>query len=158
MPDPPRQVLVDAPYVTTPPVVIEEMLRIADVSPADVLYDLGCGDGRIVIEAALKRGARGLGIDLNPDLVRTAETEAARLRLGRLARFELGDIYNADLRDATVVTLFLLPDVNLALCDVLKRDLRPGSRVVSHTWDMGDWRPDRKRRAGSTVVYCWTIR
>ena len=156
-PDPPRQVLIEPPVVATPPVVVEEMLRVADVRERDVLFDLGCGDGRIVLEAALKRGARGLGVDLRADLVSRAAADASSLGLAHLAQFRVGDLFQVDLRAASVVTLFLLPEMNMAVRDKLHAEMRPGTRVVAHTFHMGDWRPQWRVRAGGTTVYGWQI-
>lgn len=158
MPDSPRQVIMEAPFVRTPPVVVEEMLRMAAPGPRDVLFDLGCGDGRIVLEAALKRGCRSVGVDLKPDLVEKASEEARRLGLSSLATFRVGDLFHTDLREATVVTLFLLPEMHYALRDKLHAELRTGTHLVSHTFHMGgDWKPRRQSKAGGTTVYQWTI-
>ena len=128
------------PYVVTPMEVVERMLRMAEVKPDDFVIDLGSGDGRIIIEAA-KRGARGLGVDLDPNLVKAA-TENARLAgVGGRARFETMDLFEADLAPATVVTMYLLPDLNAKLLPRLLR-LRPGTRIVSHDGGIGDWPAD----------------
>src|SRR5262245_55646185 len=117
------------------------MLKLAAVEKNDVVYDLGSGDGRIVITAAQLYGARGVGIEINPELIRIARANARKAKVEHLVRFEEKDIFKADLREAGVVTLFLLTSVNLKLRPKLLRELKPGVRVVSHTFDMGDWKP-----------------
>src|SRR5581483_5933160 len=135
---------INAPYVSTPPEVVNAMLKLAGVKNGDTVYDLGCGDGRIVIAAAKQYGARGVGIDLNPELVRLARANADKEGVSGLLRFETGDVFEADIREATVVMLYLLPDINRRLQPKLVKDLRPGTRVVSHDFDMGSWKPERE--------------
>ncbi|MBI1736671.1 MAG: class I SAM-dependent methyltransferase [Candidatus Rokubacteria bacterium] len=151
----------DVPYVTTPDRVVRAMLESAKVTKDDVVYDLGSGDGRIVIAAAKHFGARAVGIELEPDLVTVSEGKAREAGVADRTRFLKGDIFEADLRDATVVTLYLLPIVNLKLRPKLLRELRPGTRIVSHMYDMGDWTPERTvhMRVGSYdhVVHFWTV-
>jgi len=150
---------LDVPYVPTKQEVVEEMLRIAGVKPGDVVYDLGCGDGRIVVTAAHKFGARGVGVDINPQRIAEANENARRAGVERLVEFRVGDLFETDVRDATVVTLYLLPDVNLRLKPKLLRDLRPGARVVSHDFAMGDdWKPERTLRLANDWIYLWTIK
>ncbi|MFB3825460.1 MAG: class I SAM-dependent methyltransferase [Bryobacteraceae bacterium] len=151
----PKSVSINAPYVTTPPHVVKAMLDLAGVKKGDVLYDLGCGDGRIVTAAA-RRGARGVGIDVNPARVQEARENARKA--GVTAEFREQDILDADIREATVVTLYLLPQLNLDLRPKLLAELRPGTRVVSHCFDMGDWKPDREIDAGGCKVYEWIVR
>lgn len=134
--------LEDVPFVTTPHPVVEAILDLAGVGPADTLIDLGSGDGRIVIAAA-HRGANGLGVEIDPKLVELATQRAQQAGVADRARFVQQDLYHTDLRPATVLTLYLLPDVNLALRPQILETLAPGTRVVSHDWDMDDWRPDR---------------
>ena len=154
---PPRS--PDVPYVPTKQEVVEEMLRLAGVKPGDVVYDLGCGDGRIVITAAQKFGARGIGVDINPQRIAEANANARRAGVEKEVTFGLGDLFEADIREATVVTLYLLPDVNLRLKPKLLRDLKPGTRVVSHDFSMGDdWKPERTLRLGNDWIYFWTIK
>jgi SAM-dependent methyltransferase len=149
---------LDVPYVPTRGDVVEEMLRMADVKPDDVVYDLGCGDGRIVIMAAQKFGARGVGIDIDPRRIEEARANAARAGVADRAEFRLGDLFNADIREATVVTLYLLPDVNVRLKPKLLRDLRPGTRIVSHDFTMGDdWPAERALKLTNDTIYFWTI-
>jgi ribosomal protein L11 methylase PrmA len=131
-----------APYVVTPPDVVERMLALAGVGPRDVVYDLGCGDGRIVIAAAQKFGARGVGIDIDPARIYDAEQNAKKAGVERLVRFEIRDALKTDVSDATVVTLYLLSALNVQLRPILTRQLRPGARIVSHSFAMGDWEPD----------------
>jgi ribosomal protein L11 methylase PrmA len=133
------------------------MLDLAGVGPGDVVYDLGCGDGRIVIAAA-RRGARGVGIDLDPARIREATASAARAGVTERVEFRVGDLFQADVRPATAVMLFLWPEVNLRLRPKLRRELAPGTRVVSHWHDMGDWAPERTVKVGRVPVYLWTIR
>ena len=148
------------PYVPTPQPVVEKMLDMAKVSARDVVYDLGCGDGRIVITAAKKRGARGVGIDLNPE--RIAEANANLAQAGGVkdkVRFVVGDLFQSDFSEATVVMLYLLPDVNVALRPQLWKQLKVGTRVVSHDYHMGDeWPPERTEHVEGKVLYLWTIR
>jgi SAM-dependent methyltransferase len=132
----------DVPFVTTPDNVTLEMLRIADVGPDDHVIDLGSGDGRIVILAAKRFGARGLGVEIVPELVQQSIDNAKRTGVEARTEFRTQDIFKTDLAPATVVTLYLLPDVNLALRPTIL-SLKPGTRIVSHDWDMGDWKPER---------------
>lgn len=132
----------EVPYVPTAMEVVDEMLALASVGPGDVVYDLGSGDGRIVVTAAARHGARGVGYDLDASLVRRARENARAAGVEERVRFVQGDLFEADLRPATVVTLYLLASVNLKLRPRLLEELRPGTRVVSNTFSMGDWRPD----------------
>lgn len=132
---------LDVVWVASDPAVVAEMLRLAAVGPDDLVYDLGCGDGRIVITAAKRYGARGVGIDLDPARIREARANAERAGVSHLVRFVEGDLFETDLRDATVVTLYLGEDVNRRLRPKLLRELRAGARIVSHDYDLGDWAP-----------------
>ena len=136
----------DVPFVPTTEAAVAAMLKLADVKKTDVVYDLGCGDGRIVIAAAKTYGAHAVGIDINP--VRLAEAAENLKKAGpdvaKLVRFEENDLFQADIHEATVVTLFLLSSVNLKLRPKLLADLKPGTRVVSNTFDMGDWKPEKE--------------
>jgi SAM-dependent methyltransferase len=134
----------EVPYVQTPANVVEAMLSIAEVGAQDYLVDLGSGDGRIVIAAAKFRGARALGIDYDPWLIAESRRNAVREGVADRVAFLQKDIFAADFRDATVVTMYLLPDVNLEIRPTVLFQLRPGTRVVSHDWDMGGWEPDRQ--------------
>src|SRR6516165_10784083 len=136
----------DVPYVPTTEEAVRAMLKLADVKKADIVYDLGCGDGRIVIAAAKTYGARGVGIDIDPDRIREAKANAKKAGVENLVRFEQNDLFQADFREATVVTLFLLRSVNLKLRPKLLQDLKPGTRVVSNTFDMGTGDQRRNNR------------
>ncbi|ABC45656.1 Putative RNA methylase family UPF0020 [Salinibacter ruber DSM 13855] len=145
------------PYVPTPKPVVDRMLELADVDETDVLYDLGSGDGRIVIRAARTHGARGVGIEIDPDLVKKARKNAKEAGVADLVEFRQGDLFEADISEATVVTLYLLPSVNQKLRPILFEQLSPGTPVVSHDFDMGRWAPDRTVDLEGDTVYRWTI-
>jgi ribosomal protein L11 methylase PrmA len=147
----------DVIYVPTPQELVEDMLRLADVKRGDVLYDLGSGDGRIPVTAARKYGIRAIGIDIDPERIREAHANAKRKGVAKLVTFRQQDLFTADFREATVVTLYLLPDLNLKLRPQLLRQLRPGTRVVSHQFDMGDWKPDKTLESNGRTVYFWVI-
>jgi SAM-dependent methyltransferase len=147
----------DVPFEPTPPEIVDTMLDLAGVKAGDVVYDLGCGDGRIVVRAA-ERGARGVGIDIDPARIRDSRARAKAAGVERRVEFRQGDLFEADVRPATVVTLFLYPEVNLRLRPRLLAQLRPGTRVVSYMHDMGDWKPDRTLPvSGGHNVYLWII-
>ncbi|KLE35999.1 hypothetical protein AAW00_00780 [Aurantiacibacter luteus] len=148
---------LDVPYVTTRSVTVDAMLDMAEVEAGDYLIDLGTGDGRILIAAAHDRGASGLGVDLDPVLIRQARDEAADLGLSDRIDFIEQDLFETPLGEADVVTLFLLPEVNLRLRPRLLAQLRPGARVVSNRFDMGDWEPDEERRVAGYPAYLWII-
>jgi ribosomal protein L11 methylase PrmA len=137
------------------------MLSMAKVSTNDLLYDLGSGDGRIVITAAREYGARGVGYDLNPERIKESNVNARRAGVTNRVRFTQQDLFEADLSGATVVTLYLLPDVNLKLRPKLLRDLRPGTRIVSHNYHMGDWQPQEvaevEVKGTKHYVYFWIV-
>jgi SAM-dependent methyltransferase len=157
----------DVPYVPTTDTAVQEMLKLAGVTKNDVVYDLGCGDGRIVIQAAKTYGAKGVGIDINPERIAEAKANAKREGVEHLVRFEENDLFKADIKDATVVTLFLLSSVNLKLRPRLQAELKPGTRLVSNTFDMGDWKPEKEVQVGdsngeewsglSKRLFLWTI-
>ncbi|UUL83361.1 class I SAM-dependent methyltransferase [Sphingomonas qomolangmaensis] len=144
------------PYVPTPQAIVEGMLDLAEVGPADNLIDLGSGDGRIVIAAA-RRGASALGIDRSSPLVARARMLARGEELPGRTRFEQGDLFEARIRDASVVTLYLLPTVNVALRPKLVNELRPGTRIVSHAFDMAEWSPDGHRVVEERNLYLWIV-
>ncbi len=154
----------DVPFVPTTDEAVAAMLKLADVKSTDIVYDLGCGDGRIVIAAA-KLGAHAVGIDINPVRIVEAKENAKNAGVENLVRFEENDLFEADIHQATVVTIFLLSSVNLKLRPKLLADLKPGTRVVSNTFDMGDWKPDKEFNVGdpdsggwlSKHLYLWTI-
>jgi SAM-dependent methyltransferase len=146
------------PYVPTPPEVVEAMLKLGNVKTGDVHYDLGCGDGRIVVMAVQKFGAvRGTGYDIDPERIAEANENAKQAGVTNKVKFIKGNLFEADFRDASVVTLYLLPDVNLKLRPKLLKDLKVGSRIVSHQFDMGDWQPDQKIQMDWRTVYLWTV-
>src|SRR5947207_12307434 len=139
---------LDVPYVPTTEEAVKAMLKLADVKKTDVVYDLGCGDGRIVIAAAKDFGARGVGIDINPVRISEAKENAKKAGVEHLVRFEENDLFQADVHEASVVTIFLLPAINLKLRPKLLKDLKPGTRLVSNTFDMGDWKADKEANVG----------
>lgn len=151
----------DVPDVRTPLIVVNEMLSLAGVSTNDVVYDLGSGDGRIVIAAARDRGARGVGFEIDPALVTESTERARRLGLADRVSFVPQDLFQADLRPATVVTLYLSLELNRRLRPKLLSELRPGARIVSHAFDMGDWAPTRtvqiSSNEGSHTLYLWIV-
>jgi precorrin-6B methylase 2 len=148
---------LDVPYVPTPPEVVEAMLKLAGVQKGDLVIDLGCGDGRIVIAAAQKFGARGIGIDLDPERIREAQANARKAGVDQQVRFMEKNLFEADLSEANVVTLYLLPSINEKLKPKLRAELKPGSRVVSHSFDMGDWKPDKTLEVSNRKIHLWTI-
>jgi SAM-dependent methyltransferase len=157
------QPAVLAPYSPTPLDVVERMLKFARVGPGDVVYDLGCGDGRIVIEAARKFGARGVGIDIDPALIARAQAGARQAGVESRVTFRVQDAMTVNVSDATVVTLYLLAASNMKLRPILTRDLRPGSRIVAHNYPIGDWEPTEvdtfTDAAGATrTLFLWNIR
>jgi cyclopropane fatty-acyl-phospholipid synthase-like methyltransferase len=150
-----------APFVPTPHDVVQRMLTLARVGPNDVVYDLGSGDGRIVIAAAQTFGARGVGVDLDPARIAESEENARRAGVERLVAFKLQDALQTDVSDATVVTLYMLSQINVKLRPILTRQLRPGARIVSHSFAMGDWEPEhvetfRDAAGTSRTLYLWT--
>lgn len=149
---------LDVPFVRTHDRVVDLMLELGAVTGDDVLYDLGCGDGRIAVTAAHRLGTRAVGVDIDPRRIAESRENARRAGVEGRVRFAVQDLFETDLREATVVMLYLLPEVNLKLRPKLLRELRPGARVVSHQYDMGDWEPDRVVEVGGETVYLWTIR
>jgi tRNA A58 N-methylase Trm61 len=145
-------------YEPTPMPVVRAMLEMAGVGPGDVVYDLGSGDGRIPITAAKEFGARGVGVEIDPVLIDRARANARDAGVADRVEFQLGDMYAADLRPASVVTLFLHPQPNMKLRPNLQSQLRPGSRVVSYMWNMGDWTPEASRRLNRHRIFLWTLR
>ncbi len=147
----------DVPFVPTPPRVVEAMLKLAEVTSSDFVIDLGCGDGRIVVAAAKQFKARGRGVDFNPKRIQEAKANARQAGVNNRVEFVQGDFYDADIHDATVVTLYLLSSVNLKLRPKLLRELKVGSRIVSHGFDMGDWKPDKTEEKDGRVLRVWTV-
>jgi ubiquinone/menaquinone biosynthesis C-methylase UbiE len=150
---------LDVPYVPTPQVVVDKMLEMAKVRRRDVLYDLGCGDGRIVVTAAKNFGARGVGIDIDPRRIEEARQNAEQAGVADRAEFRVGNLFESDFSGASVVTLYLLPEINQKLRPQLWRQLKPGTRVVSHAFNMGDeWPPERTERVANSTLYSWTVK
>jgi SAM-dependent methyltransferase len=148
---------LDVPYVPTPEPVVNAMLKLAQVRRGDVLYDLGSGDGRIVIAAAKRYGVRGTGVDIDPRRIGEANANARKAGVAARVRFLNQDLFAIDFSEATVVTLYLLPRINLQLRPKLLAELRPGTRIVSHGFDMGDWQPERVVEVGSSTIYLWIV-
>jgi precorrin-6B methylase 2 len=138
--------------------VVDGMLDLAQVHAGDVLYDLGAGDGRIAIEAARRFGIRAVGIEINPRMVERARANVRRAGVASLVEIRQGDALRTDIREATVVTLFLFAELNLKLRPKLQAQLKPGARIVSHRFDMGDWAPDAEVAVNGYPLYLWTIR
>lgn len=147
----------DVIFVPTPQDVVDDMLRIANVKKGDVLYDLGSGDGRIPITAAKRYGVRAIGIDIDPERIREANENAKKAGVTSLVQFRHEDLFKADFSEATVVTLYLLPDLNVKLRPRLLAELKPGTRIVSHQFDMGTWKAEKKLEANGRTIYFWTI-
>jgi len=147
----------DVIFVPTPYEVVEEMLRVAQVKKGDVLYDLGSGDGRIPVTAARKYGIRAVGIDIDPERITEANENARKNGVTKLVQFRQEDLFKADFHEATVVTLYLLPDLNVKLRPRLLAELKPGTRIVSHQFDMGTWKPEKKIELNGRTIYLWTV-
>jgi tRNA A58 N-methylase Trm61 len=148
----------DVIYLPTPREAVMAMLKLANVGPGDIVYDLGSGDGRVVITAVKDFGAaRGIGIDIDPALIREANDNAERAGVSDRARFTNQDLFDTDVREATVVALYLLPWLNRKLMPKLKAELKPGSRIVSYRFDMGDWKPDQTLIVNGQTVYFWRV-
>ncbi|MGQ9635498.1 MAG: SAM-dependent methyltransferase [Bryobacteraceae bacterium] len=147
----------DVIYVPTPQEVVDAMLKLANVHKGDVVYDLGCGDGRIVVTAAKRYGVRGVGIDINPERIREAQQNAKENGVTNLVTFRNEDLFEADIKEATVVTLYLLTSLNIKLRPKLLRELKPGTRIVSHSFDMGEWKPDKTEQVNGRTIYLWVV-
>ena len=148
----------DVVYVPTPSEAVDAMLKVAKVGKDDVVYDLGSGDGRIPIMAVQKyNAARAIGIDINPERIKEAQANLAAAAVGDRVRFLNEDLFEANISEATVVTLYLLPSLNLKLLPKLLAELKPGTRIVSHAFDMGSWKPQQTLKADGSTVYFWTI-
>lgn len=152
----PAPLTLAVPYIPTPQPVVDKMLELARVGGKDFLIDLGSGDGRILITAAKRYGARGFGVDLNPTRIEEAQENARKAGVSDKVSFMRKDLFQTDLSQATVITLYLLPEVNLQLKPYLQA-LRPGTRIVSHDFHMGDWKPTRMVRMGDKVIYLWVV-
>ncbi len=156
--EPQQLIQKNAPFVPTLPEIVDEMLRLANVGKNDVVYDLGCGDGRLVIAAVKKFGAkRGVGVDIDPQRIKESNENAQAAGVGERVRFIEQDLFKTDIKEATVVTLYLLPEVNLRLRPKLLAELEPGTRVVSNSFDMGDWKYEKMTYLGQQPIYFWTI-
>lgn len=147
---------LDVPYVPTSQSVVNAMLDLAELKAGEVHYDLGCGDGRIVITAA-QRGAKATGIDLDPQRIKEANENAEKAGLKGKVTFIEGDLFDFDFSTADVLTLYLLPSVNLKLRPKILKELKPGTRVVSHAFDMGDWEPEKEITVDGSTLYLWTV-
>ena len=156
---PAKEIKKDVPYVPTPEPVVAKMIELAKVTPQDVAYDFGCGDGRLVI-AAVKAGAkRGLGVDIDPQRIKEANENAKAAGVTEKVEFKEADLFTMDFKDATVLTMYLLPSVNMKLRPKILDEMKPGSRVVSHAFDMEDWEPEQEVTVepGGQTVYMWTV-
>jgi ribosomal protein L11 methylase PrmA len=147
----------DVIFVPTPQEVVEDMLRLVNVKKGDVLYDLGSGDGRIPITAAKLYGVRAVGIDIDPQRVAEAQENAKKAGVTHLVEFRQADLFMSDFREASVVTLYLLPELNVKLRPRLLQELKPGTRIASHQFDMGDWKADKKLESSGRMIYFWLI-
>lgn len=147
----------DVIYVPTPEPVVEAMLQVANVGAKDIVYDLGCGDGRIPVTAARKYGAHGICFDIDPERIKDANENVAKNNVGNLVKVVQADLFEQDLSGATVITLYLLPSLNVKLMPKLMKECKPGTRIVSHAFDMGDWKPEKELDVEGRKVYFWTI-
>jgi len=147
----------DVHWEPSEPEIVTAMIKLANVGKKDLVYDLGCGDGRIVIEAARQTGARGVGIDIDPQRIVESKENARKARVGKRVTFRTEDLFEANIRKATVVMLYLWPHVNLKLRPKLLAELRPGTRIVSHSHDMGDWKPDKQVEVQGHRIYYWVV-
>jgi ribosomal protein L11 methylase PrmA len=147
----------DVIFVPTPQEVVDAMLKVAKVTKNDVIYDLGSGDGRIPVTAAKVYGARAIGIDIDPQRIKEANANAQAAGVTDKVKFLNQDLFTTDISEATVVTLYLLPSLNLKLMPKLMKELKPGTRIVSHAFDMGDWKPEQTLNVEGRTVYYWTI-
>jgi SAM-dependent methyltransferase len=147
----------DVIFVPTDFQVVTAMLKLAEVTSKDIVYDLGCGDGRFVVTAARQFGARGVGIDIDPERISEARALIERTGAGDKVRVIQGDLFDTDISEATVVTLYLLTRLNLKLRPKLVKELKPGTRIVSHAFDMGDWKPEKTMQVGGSSIFLWRI-
>jgi len=147
----------DVIFVPTPQEVVDAMLEVAKVTKTDVVYDLGSGDGRIPVTAAKKYGARAVGIDIDPQRIKEANANAQSAGVTDKVKFLNQDLFTTDISEASVVTLYLLPSLNVKLMPKLMKELKPGTRIVSHAFDMGDWKPEQTLNVNGRTVYYWTI-
>ena len=147
----------DVIFVPTAYTTVNAMLKLAEVTSKDVVYDLGCGDGRFVVTAVQEFGARGVGIDIDPQRIQEARSLAKHVGVEDKVRFIEGDLFEADISEATVVTLYLLTRLNIKLRPKLQKELKPGTRIVSHAFDMGDWTPEKTTNVGGSSIYLWRV-
>ena len=147
----------DVSFIPTPRKVVREMLKLANVQPSDVVYDLGCGDGRVVITAAKEFGAGGVGIDIDSDRIRQSGRNARKAGVAHRVSFRTEDLFQADISEATVVALYLLQTLNYRLRPKLLRELEPGTRIVSYTFDIPDWPPEKQIEMDEGTIYLWTV-
>jgi len=147
----------DVPYVPTPQPVVDRMLEMAGVKKGDVVYDLGCGDGRIIVTAAKKHGATGIGVDIDPERIKESNDNAKAAGVTDKVKFIKQDLFTMEFKDANVLAMYLLPDVNLKLRPKILDDMKPGSRIVSHSFDMDDWKPDEEDTVDDSTIYFWTV-
>lgn len=147
---------LDVPYVPTKPAVVDGMLKLANLKKGDVLYDLGCGDGRIVIAAAKQYGVTAMGFDIDPERIAEANANAKAAGVTNKVKFVNANLFNTDLSKATVITMYLLPTVNMELRPKILK-LKPGTRIVSHAFDMGDWAPEKTEMVDGATLYFWTV-
>ena len=154
---PAQPVKKDVPYVPTPQPVVDRMLEMADVKKDDVVYDLGCGDGRMVVTAAKKYGAKGVGVDIDPQRIKESKENAKSAGVTDKVEFSIKDLFEMEFGEADVLTMYLLPQVNLKLRPKILSDMKPGSRVVSHSFDMDDWKPDAEDEVDSSTIYFWIV-
>lgn len=148
---------LDVIFVPTDELVVEAMLKMAAVTKDDVLYDLGCGDGRIVVAAAMERGARAIGVDMDPRRIAEANALAATIGVEDRVEFLQEDLLTVDFSEATVLTLYLLPSLNVKLKARILTELKPGTRIIAHAFNMGRWQPDAKRAMGGVYLYKWVV-
>lgn len=149
---------LDVPYVPTPENIVAEMIKMAGINKNDIVYDLGCGDGRIIIMACLKTGARGVGVDIDPDRIKESRDNARKANVAGKVTFLQEDLFKMDFSEATVLALYLLPELNERLRPRILTEMRPGTRVISHNYGMGDWEPDKTRRFdASHSIYFWVV-
>ncbi|MEA3029010.1 MAG: hypothetical protein QOG13_335 [Sphingomonadales bacterium] len=148
---------LDAPYIASDMQVVDAMLALAQVRPGDHVIDLGSGDGRILIAAARSSGARGLGVDIDPARIRESNDNARAAGVAGQVAFRQQDLFTTPLAEADILTLYLLPEINLRLRPRILAEMRPGTRVISHDYDMGDWRWDQRQRVGGAIIYLWIV-
>jgi precorrin-6B methylase 2 len=147
---------LDVPYVPTRPNVVSGMLKLANLKKGDVLYDLGCGDGRIVVAAAKQYGVTAVGFDIDPERIAEANANAKNAGVSDRVKFVNANLFKTDLSKASVITMYLLPTVNMQLRPKILA-LKPGTRIVSHAFDMGDWKPDKTEQVDGSTIYFWTV-